>query len=190
MDNKNLNPGETKAPSSVQSVNDRSDLATLKQQWPANSAEGLCLKRYGDREHFLKFFNPGMQNYFCQPRFYDYIFCGGAPELGVVERAYGRPCLESWLMIQLADLFEFFSSQDALTTQQLEQAAGLIANQFSPVSNPGFFNRFLAVGSDTPIIADNLTAFISYPFNNLLLFSCSPTLLMWGILCYSFVSSK
>ncbi len=131
MDNKNLNPGETKAPSSVQSVNDRSDLATLKQQWPANSAEGLCLKRYGDREHFLKFFNPGMQNYFCQPRFYDYIFCGGAPELGVVERAYGRPCLESWLMIQLADLFEFFSSQDALTTQQLEQAAGLIANQFS-----------------------------------------------------------
>ena len=108
MDNKDLNNLNSSAPQkvqpSVQSGSASSDLEALKQRWPANSAEGLCVRRYGDRESFLKNFNPGRQNELCHPRYVDFIFCGVAPELGVVERAYGRPCLESWLMIQLADL--------------------------------------------------------------------------------------
>ncbi|MCR5433402.1 MAG: hypothetical protein K6F20_03290 [Bacteroidaceae bacterium] len=146
MDNKDLNNLNSSAPQKVQpsvpSGSASSDLEALKQRWPANSAEGLCVRRYGDRESFLKNFNPGRQNELCHPRYVDFIFCGVAPELGVVERAYGRPCLESWLMIQLADLQEFFPSQERLTTQQLEQAAGLIANQF-PLMKISEFMYFL-----------------------------------------------
>ena len=135
MDNKDLNNLNSRAPQKVQpsvpSASDSSDLEALKQRWPANSAEGLCLRRYGDRERFLRLFNPGRQNELCHPSHLEFIFCGVAPELGMVERVYGRQCLESWLMIQLADLQEYFPSQDRLSTQQLEQAAGLIANQFA-----------------------------------------------------------
>lgn len=136
MDNKDLNNlNSSRAPQKVQpsvpSASDSSDLEALKQRWPANSAEGLCLRRYGDRERFLRLFNPGRQNELCHPSHLEFIFCGVAPELGMVERVYGRQCLESWLMIQLADLQEYFPSQDRLSTQQLEQAAGLIANQFA-----------------------------------------------------------
>lgn len=135
MDNKDLNNLNSSAPQKVQpsvpSASDSSDLEALKQRWPANSAEGLCLRRYGDRERFLRLFNPGRQNELCHPSHLEFIFCGVAPELGMVERVYGRQCLESWLMIQLADLQEYFPSQDRLSTQQLEQAAGLIANQFA-----------------------------------------------------------
>ena len=135
MDNKDLNNLSSRAPQKVQpsvpSASDSSDLEALKQRWPANSAEGLCLRRYGDRERFLRLFNPGRQNELCHPSHLEFIFCGVAPELGMVERVYGRQCLESWLMIQLADLQEYFPSQDRLSTQQLEQAAGLIANQFA-----------------------------------------------------------
>lgn len=135
MDNKDLNNLNSCAPQKVQpsvpSASDSSDLEALKQRWPANSAEGLCLRRYGDRERFLRLFNPGRQNELCHPSHLEFIFCGVAPELGMVERVYGRQCLESWLMIQLADLQEYFPSQDRLSTQQLEQAAGLIANQFA-----------------------------------------------------------
>ncbi len=133
MDSKDLNSSRApqKVQPSVPSASDSSDLEALKQRWPANSAEGLCLRRYGDRERFLRLFNPGRQNELCHPSHLEFIFCGVAPELGMVERVYGRQCLESWLMIQLADLQEYFPSQDRLSTQQLEQAAGLIANQFA-----------------------------------------------------------
>ena len=132
MDSKHPNNSTLrKAPTSVGTVSASSDLEALKQRWPANSAEGLCLRRYGGRESFLKIFNPGRQNELCHPNYVEYIFCGVAPELGMVERVYGRQCLESWIMIQLADLQEYFPSQERLSTQQLEQAAGLIANQFA-----------------------------------------------------------
>ena len=146
MDNKDLNNLSSRAPQKVQpsvpSASDSSDLEALKQRWPANSAEGLCLRRYGDRERFLRLFNPGRQNELCHPSHLEFIFCGVAPELGMVERVYGRQCLESWLMIQLADLQEYFPSQERLTTQQLEQAAGLIANQF-PLMKISEFMYFL-----------------------------------------------
>ena len=138
MDSKELNPNSSsnscaplKVQPSVPSGSASSELEALKQRWPANSAEGQYVRLYGDRESFLKLFNPGRQNELCHPRYVEYIFCGVAPELRVVERVYGRQCLESWIMIQLADLMEFFPSQERLTTQQLEQAAGLIANQFA-----------------------------------------------------------
>ena len=96
MDNKDLNNLNSSAPQKVQpsvpSGSASSDLEALKQRWPANSAEGLCVRRYGDRESFLKNFNPGRQNELCHPRYVDFIFCGVAPELS----RQGR------LMIQLA----------------------------------------------------------------------------------------
>ena len=130
MDNEQK-PQEVSQPENVKSEKTTHVEKSSLQQWPANSLEEACLRRYGDRERFMVFFNPDRQNYFCQPRFIDYIFCGVAPEMNVVERAYGRGCLESWLMIQLADLNEWLSPQERFSTRQLEQAAGIIANQFA-----------------------------------------------------------
>ena len=129
MDNEQKSQ-EVSLPESAKNEKTTSVEKSSLQQWPANSRECQCLQLFGDREAFMIYFNPDRQVEYCQPFWLERIFCGSAPEFVLVWRVYGRGCLESWLMIQLDDLNSYLAPQDRMSTRQIEQAAGVIANQF------------------------------------------------------------
>ena len=92
-----------------------------------NPRVSALVARYGDREGFLKTFNPDKQDECLRNPELSYM--GGAPTLGLVRKAFGSTA-EAWLVIQLAELSEYAGVKEKLTTRQLTDTALLIQQMY------------------------------------------------------------
>ena len=104
-----------------------------------------CLARYGDRENFMRLFNPDRQVEFGEHP--DRCHFGSAPTLGTLRQAYGKNMPTSWLVPQLLNLSEYCGCKGKLTDAQLEECARVIANEHSCLKTTElmlFFSRFKA----------------------------------------------
>lgn len=104
-----------------------------------------CLARYGDRENFMRLFNPSRQAEFSEHP--DRCYFGSAPTLGTLRQAYGKNMPTSWLVPQLLSLSEYCGCKGKLTDAQLEECARVIANEHSCLKTTElmlFFSRFKA----------------------------------------------
>lgn len=84
--------------------------------------------RFGNSETLLAAFNPSQQIRFC--RDVDRCHFGNAPTLGMVRAAYGDNVSEVWLQIQLNDLSEFAGCREKIKPHQINELAGMIAEDY------------------------------------------------------------
>lgn len=86
-------------------------------------------ERYGDKERFLKTFNPSEQARFCAtPARRERCVIGTAPTLEQLSETYGNGASEAWLVPQLLNLSEFCGCKGKLSREQIEETARMIAS--------------------------------------------------------------
>ena len=103
-------------------------MRSLQPTSPKKSLVADCLNRYRDSQTFLTTFNPSNQLTFS--KYPDRCFIGHAPTLVTVSQTFGENITESWLEIQLRDLNELSGCKEKMTTNQIEQIAGVIILEF------------------------------------------------------------
>ena len=86
------------------------------------------MQKYGAKDNFLLLFNPSNQEEFVQAR--EQCFFGTAPTLGELNASYGKEMAKAWLIPQLFDLSEFCGCKGKITEAQMEQTAGMLAQQY------------------------------------------------------------
>lgn len=129
----------------------------------------MLVAKYGDRETFLRTYNPDTQIAVCADR--ERCFMGEYPTLAELRRAYGDSLPAVWLIPHLLDLSEFCGCRNKLYGKPLEQCADVIAAEyyFLKVSELMlFFQRFKSgrygvfYGSVDPlVITTSLREFIA-----------------------------
>ena len=122
-----------------------SSAGSLPKTMPEQPMTKACLARYGDRENFMRLFNPSRQAEFSEHP--DRCYFGSAPTLGTLRQAYGKNMPTSWLVPQLLSLSEYCGCKGKLTDAQLEECARVIANEHSCLKTTElmlFFSRFKA----------------------------------------------
>lgn len=83
---------------------------------------------YGDKQRFGKAFNPSIQKVIAQNLERAYV--GKAPTLAVVKEAFGIDPAEGWIMAQLEDLNEFSGVAVKMSSEQMEETARLILQEY------------------------------------------------------------
>lgn len=145
------------------------DVKTRQASLPEDSRKTMLLAKYGDRETFLRTYNPDTQITVCADR--ERCFMGDYPTLAELRRAYGDSVPAVWLIPQLLDLSEFCGCRNKLSGKPLEQCADVIAAEFYFLKVSElmlFFQRFKSgrygvfYGSVDPlVITTSLRAFLA-----------------------------
>lgn len=86
------------------------------------------VSKYGDRDSFLKTYNPDYQQQICTN--VDVCFFGDFPTLATIRAGYGNNVPVIWLIFQLHNLSEYCGCKDKLQGKMLEECARVIANEF------------------------------------------------------------
>lgn len=102
---------------------------------------------YESEEKFLTIFNPG--NQFSYTRDLERVFCGKAPTLSLVAKAFGTEARDNWLDIQLTELAAFSGCRDKMTDYQIETIITIIAEEYShlKVTEMMYFFRKFKIGA-------------------------------------------
>lgn len=115
------------------------------QSSPALRLKTTLESRYGNRESFLRLFNPNHQHELCNSE--DDCFFGDYPSLFCLGVGYGDNAPVMWLIPQLYNLSEFCGCREKLQGAPLEECARLISMEFSFLKVSElmlFFHRFKA----------------------------------------------
>lgn len=102
------------------------------------------IQQYGNREQFLKAFNPSLQ--IAVARHPQRAFFGKAPSLAVIRHAYGHNAPTMWIIAQLYDLCEYTGAKK-MDAQQATMLAEVIAQEYGYLKVSElllFFFRFKA----------------------------------------------
>lgn len=93
--------------------------------------EALALQRqYPDSASLLASYNPDRATAVIGINDRRRIYCGRAPELNVVSKAYGSPTAISWIEIQLRHLSEYAGARDKITPAALHDLATIILAKY------------------------------------------------------------
>lgn len=90
----------------------------------------MIVQKYHSKAELLSFFNPDKQMQYCGGELRERCTVGNAPRVKNVIEAYGKETIESWLIIQLFDLSEYFGVKEKMTKKSLEQLASILANEY------------------------------------------------------------
>ena len=96
-----------------------------------------------DPSKLMTLFNPHRQVQYCRER--ERCFFGTAPTLGLVKEAYGHNVSKSWMQIQISDLSEFVGAREKLNSNQIEELAEIISDEYGHYKLTElmlFFQRF------------------------------------------------
>lgn len=140
----------------------------MQTTYSENSIAREIISRYGNKENFLKLFNPDKQAEYC--KHLERCFSGYAPSLYRTKIAYGDTTAESWLEVQIRDLSEYTGCKDKMTIRQIEETSKIIINNyeylkitelmyFFQLFKSGRFGRFYGV-VDGLVITSSLFEFL------------------------------
>ena len=113
----------------------------------ANATQEVAtiISTYESEDKFLSIFSPSKQVAFT--RDLERTFCGKAPTLALVAKAFGCGARDNWLDIQLTELAAFSGCKDKLTEHQVQSLIDIIAEEYSFLKVTElmfFFHKFKA----------------------------------------------
>lgn len=88
----------------------------------------MVVTAYRSEDNFLAMFNPSKQVEYTRdlPR----AFCGKAPTLGLLAKAFGSNARDNWLDIQITELAAFSGCKDKLTDHQIQSLIDIIGEEY------------------------------------------------------------
>lgn len=101
------------------------------------------LHRYGDRDTFIRTFNPDLQSYAAQ--YPERSYFGDAPTLSTLNAAYGNRSSVMWLLPQLSNLEEYCGCKDKMTVAMKINLADVITTEWGYLKTSElllFFHKF------------------------------------------------
>ena len=88
----------------------------------------MLISKYGERDMFLKTYNPERQLSLCENT--EDCYFGDYPTLSELKAGYGNNTPVAWLIPQLYNLSEYCGCRDKLKGVPLEECASIIAHYF------------------------------------------------------------